>query len=91
MARKAKSKTFTGAIAAGKATARYLPADPALWLAQCAQANMTVHKGPGGLVTQYDRLGPDAEQADFLCAWLMATPGGTDAVLVMLSKRQGGV
>jgi len=79
---------FLTARKAGQATARYLPADPELWLQQCALAGIYVSESAGGLVFLYDQLvGPDREQAEFLEAWLRATPGGADAVQSMLKAK----
>jgi hypothetical protein len=71
---------------AGQQTARYLPADPELWLRQCALAGINVVEHAGRLLILYDRLGPDREPAEFLEAWLNATPGAVDAVRSMLKK-----
>ena len=79
-----KPPSFPAAKRAGVATARYLPADPKLWLQHCAAAGIVVCANPKGLVLLYDQLGPDREQAVFLEEWLQSTPGGWNAVLSFL-------
>ena len=71
---------------AGQVAARYLPADPVLWL--CALAGITVRESPGGFAFLYNSRGPEREQAQFLEAWLHATPGGANAVQSLLLKSK---
>jgi hypothetical protein len=49
-------------------------------------AGINVVEHAGRLLILYDRLGPDREPAEFLEAWLNATPGAVDAVRSMLKK-----
>jgi hypothetical protein len=81
-------KRLHAARTAGAATAKYLPADPVLWLECCGQADIMVAAGGDGIVLLYDRLGPDSEQAEFLISWLQATPGGESAVLSVIEHRK---
>lgn len=73
---------------AGKAAAQYLPADPALWLEQCALAGIEVRMSQTGFSLRYNSKGPEKEQAQFLEAWLHATPGGADAVNSLLIAKK---
>ena len=63
-------------LEAGRAAAQYLPADPALWLEQCALAGIDVRTSRTGFSLRYNSKGPEKEQAQFLEAWLHSTPGG---------------
>ena len=73
---------------AGRVAARYFPADPVLWLQQCALAGIAVRESPGGFALLYNSRGPEREQAQFLEAWLRATPSGANAVQSLLLKSK---
>jgi hypothetical protein len=75
------------AKSAGATTAKYLPADPAFWLQCCGAAGIQVVANNAGLAFVYDQKGPDREQAEFLEAWLHATPGGAVAVAAYLRAQ----
>jgi hypothetical protein len=79
---------LAAAKTAGAATAKYLPADPAFWLQCCGAAGIQVVGNDSGLAFIYDQSGPDREQAEFLEAWLRATPGGMPAVAAILRQTK---
>jgi hypothetical protein len=68
------------------AVAQYLPADPAVWVEQCALAGVMLSTDAFGLYQMYNEC-TDGAQAKFLSSWLNLTPGGTEAVIEYL-KRQ---
>lgn len=83
-----KPRSFPVAQRAGETTARYLPADPALWLLHCSAAGIVVTWTNSGMSMLYDPLGPVREQAMFLEAWIHATPGGLEAVKALVEDSK---
>jgi hypothetical protein len=77
--------------AAARATAQFLPADPALWLERCALAGITVGLWEDSFYELYENgsVRADPEQVTFLTCWLNLTPGGQQAVAQLLRKRHG--
>jgi len=82
-----KPPSFLVAKRAGAETARYAPAEPALWLQHCAAAGIEVVARSRGIGLIYDQRGPNCEQGVFLVAWLYSTPGAIEAVLALLDER----
>ena len=78
-------------IEAAYAVARYLPADPALWIEQCALAGVALSVTRDGLLGEGYGEFTDRTQATFLASWLNLTPGGTAAVVQYLRQRQSAV
>lgn len=67
--------------------ARYLPADPALWLQHCAAAGIEVVARARSVGLLYGQRRLDCDQGVFLVAWLHSTPGGIEGVLALLDKQ----
>jgi hypothetical protein len=74
-------------IKAAYAVAQYLPADPAMWVEQCALAGMMLSVDDFGLGQMFTDC-TDRPQAKFLMSWLSLTPGGPEAVSRYLRERQ---
>ena len=73
----------------GRATAQFLPAVPSFWLEQCSALGMNVSVAvEGALNIFFDLTDPEVERAAVLKAWLLATPGGIDAVRALLEWRK---
>jgi hypothetical protein len=78
------------AAAAGEMTARFMPADPAVWF-EAASANgyhaciLTGPDGSSGI--SFHLLHVPWETVAFFAGWLNATPGGLDALAKYLKAR----
>ena len=77
-------------IEAAYAVAQFLPADPALWVERCALAGIVVGLTPDGRLFEMYVNGDvraDPSQREFLASWLNLTPGGKEAVIAYLDRR----
>jgi len=74
-------------VEAAYAVAKYFPADPRVWLEQCALAGIAVSVWQGRLCTYFENA--DGEQVTFLHSWLNLTPGGKAAVISLLDRSTG--
>jgi hypothetical protein len=77
-------------VQAAYAVAQYLPADPAVWVEQCALAGVQLSVSSDGRLGEYWGDPADRMQASFLSCWLNLTPGGAAAVVEYLKGRQAG-
>jgi hypothetical protein len=73
------------AYEAGKMTAKYLPADPAVWFDAASAADYWVFCKGGWMGMRIDGVPHDAQM--FLNGWLDGTPGGREALGKFLDDR----
>lgn len=72
-------------VEAARATAQYMPADPAVWLDRAALAGMSVTGKGEWICMEWDKCDPN--EATFLSCWLTLTPGGKAAVAKLIEQR----